>query len=191
MFKRVFIYFLLVNFSLVFAEPIDIKMNVEQKKMWNEWDKKFDFSDKESKVWVVFIRKFGKEKIVVKFPKKPELSCFYKVKLPSFKVQVKEEKKLYSLTVEPNNEKDTERFFNLKKKEMEKIPYYQIQDMHQKDNSLDIYFVDFLHSNEKKETFFHQRILVTENNIYTLFSHVESEKKDQILYFIESFSIIA
>jgi len=178
--QKIIIFFLIILSSFnCFASHITI----DQQKLFSELDKLSN--DLEGgDIWALYIRKFGHDKIMLRFPKSPKLTLLSNKK-ESYCVQCENEDSDYQLLVQPLNGRAS----NILKKKLQKIEAdlssKKLEHFTKKEskNVLDI-------SYDESDIHISQRIIVTDENVFTLISKHPNSLSSSDTYFIHSFSIL-
>jgi len=177
---KVIIFFLIVFSSFsCFASHITI----DQQKLFSELDKLSNDLEDEN-IWALYIRKFGHDKVMLRFPKSPKLTLLSNKK-ESYCVQCENKDSDYQLLVQPLNGRNA----NILQKKIQKIEVdlssKKLERFTKKEtkNTLDI-------SYDEGDIHISQKIIVTDENVFTLTSKHPNSLSASDTYFIHSFSIL-
>jgi hypothetical protein len=179
---KIIIIFLIILYSVsCFASHITI----DQQKVFSELDKlSSDFESDD--IWALYIRKFGNEKIMIRFPKSPILKSLSDQE-NSYCIQCKDENNIYQLFVQPLDNYQKDIIYTMLQK-VQNDSNAEIVNHFTKKESKNILDISYYENNNDKQV--RNRIIVTKENVFTL--KVEHPKSSTISdeYFMHSFDIL-
>lgn len=143
------------------------------------------FSLEQEDPWVLLIKQYGKEKVLVRFPEDPVL------KVPSnqtslFISEVQGEK--YLLKMEQREEREKREVFDQILQRIEEAKELALFDVKEKDNSKKTYIETKVQASNSM--FIESRTYVTKEHIFTLESQYPLNTKSSHKDFVNSFQII-
>ncbi len=175
---KIFFLILFSSFSC-FASHITL----DQQKLFSELDKLSNDLENDD-IWALYIRKFGHDKVMLRFPKSPKLILLSNKK-ESYCVQCENDDADYQLFVQPLNGRKSNILKNRLQKIEADLSSRKLEHFTKKEskNVLDI-------SYDEKDVHVSKRIIVTDENVFTLISKHPNSLNSSDTYFIHSFSIL-
>lgn len=179
--KKIIASLMLLSSLNCFASHI----TVDQQKVFSELDKLSN--DLESNdTWALYIRKFGHEKIMIRFPKSPKLARLEDNK-ESYCIECEHDGGIYQLLVQPTDNLQSNLIQEKLKKIAKELALENIDHIIKKrsQNLLDVSY-----NEDKTNTHVNQRIIVTKENTFTLISKHPKSVNSSDEYFMHSFNIL-
>ncbi|MGD2170245.1 MAG: hypothetical protein PVI40_08410 [Chlamydiota bacterium] len=165
---------------------------VDQQMFFSELDEKYSKNVEDKEIWALYIRTFGKEKVMVRFPNMPKLKC---LRPKHFCVNAKSDEVTYRFFVEPLKEKEGDKVLQDKLasiKNAKNLKVISEKFSAQNENKiLDIEYQANWLAGRGEKTLFHMRILSSQKNTYILVTQHPESSKNEHFYFINSFEIIS
>lgn len=166
--------------------------SVDQQMFFSQLDETYSKDVDDSDIWALYIRTFGHEKIMARFPLMPKLTCYGN---EHFCVQAKDKQIEYKLFVDPLNKQSPEKVLDNKLASIEKIRSLKVlssnKKMDEKYAVLDLSYRDPWLAGNGENMMFYLHVIVTDENVYTLLSQCLETQKNEHDTFINSFEILS
>lgn len=186
---KLFFYLILLTIPFIcFADHFSI----DQQMFFSQLDEKYSKDVEDRDIWALYIRTFGHEKVMVRFPFMPKLTCDRK---DHFCIQTKDRHTVYKLFVDPLKHQDPNTVLEKKIEQIQKMRSLRLCSATKKNGEkyaqLELSYIDPWIAGNGEKTVVHLHVIVSNENIYTLLSQGLETEKNEHDTFVNSFEILS